>query len=217
MMKNIAKIDFTLFFKNILFAIVLMFLTLSIVTTIVVFIQANDQYIQFDYVGFSNFFDLFKPFSSIYTLMLVTLSSYVAIESLSNRKIVEEGKAILELKKLFNDSELREVNHNLRPIVGKWNNDNLPEVNALRDHWNQIDAYIELFELANKLIDKKVISIESFKQHFGYWFECLIDNNNIRFKVRVEERDWNSFKELCKKMNIDLKSYSPKYDLKTIN
>lgn len=206
-------INFTSFFKKILFSVVLILLILSVYSTIVVFTQAAKSEIQLDYSGLSIFFKLFNPFVSIYASMLATLSAYVAIESLNNRKIVEEGKSILELKKLLNDPELREVNQNLRPIVGKWNNDNMPEMNGLCEHWPQIDAYAELFELANTLINKKVISIESFKQHFGYSFESLIENNKIRLKLRVEDRGWIGFKQLCKKMNVDLKTYEPMRNL----
>src|SRR5690554_5133933 len=116
-MKSMTEINFTSFFKKILFSVVLILLVLSIYSTIVVFIQAFKSEIQLDYGGHSNFIQLFQPFSSIYASMLITLSAYIAIESLSNRKIVEEGKSILELKKLLNDPELREVNQNLRPIV----------------------------------------------------------------------------------------------------
>lgn len=210
---RMARIDFTMLFRNVLFVIVLILICLSILSTVFVFIQASTLDIQINYSGLTNFFNLFAPFGTIYGSMVVSLSAYVAIESLNNRKIVEEGKAILELKKLFNNPELQQVNQNFRPISGKWNNDNLPQINGLKEVWPEVDAYIEVFELANKLIDSKVISLTSFKDHFGYSFECLIENDKIRFSVRVSNRGWRNFKELCQKMNVDLKTYKPKWDL----
>lgn len=205
--------DSTLILKKVLFIIVLSLLGISIITLIFIFIHLTKYSLQLDYQGVSKFLSVFSPFKTLYSSMFITLSAYVAIESLSNKKIVEEGKALLELRKLFNQPDILKVHQNFIPITGKWTNDNLPELNGLANHWREIDPYIELFELANKLIDKRVISLESFTEHFGYWFECLIENDKIRFKTRVEDRNWTNFISLCEKQGIDLKSYIPKKDL----
>lgn len=208
-MKNI---DITKVFKKILFLIVVTLIVVSIISIFFVVFHAAKLSLQLNYEGLINFLELFIQFSALYASMVVSLSAYVAIESLNNHKIVEEGKAVLELKKLFNTIELQEVSKNLRPITGKWNNDNLPQINGLRDVWPQVEAYIGVFVFANHLIDSKVISFQTFQDHFGYSFDCLVENDKIRLMLRIGEGN-NNFKELCDKMNIDLKTYKPKWNL----
>jgi hypothetical protein len=113
-------------------------------------------------------------------------------------KSSEEGKALLDIRILLNEKDNLEVHQNIRGISGAWSKGIPSNIANDPDTWRKIDNYLGIFELINILINKDVISLESFNNQFGYRVDNISNNNDIMSYLDkyINGKGKSSWKEL---------------------
>jgi len=129
---------------------------------------------------------------------LAILSIFFAGISLRNSKKVEEGKFLIELRKMF--SEHNFVHYKLRN-GGVWTT----EDNPIPDHtknWAKIDSYLGLFELCEILIKNGSLTEKHFSRQYKYRLENILENDQIVLKIKDERDYWSDLLKLIYRVNL---------------
>lgn len=149
-----------------------------------------------DKEGFNNFMGFFKPSLNLLTVTIITIPVYIALETLISSINNQEGKALIDLRKLLNEPENLEIHKKLRGSSGDWSIKIPQEEFDNKDTWRKIDNYLGILELINILIEKGVISKENFNTQFGYRIDNVFENADIRSYLEGYEKHEIVWKEL---------------------
>jgi len=198
-------------FRKILLCISIILLFISLSSVVFVFIEASNYQLLLNNFGFQFFLSLFQPYLPIITTSIIVTTAYIAIETLKSHieqlimnKVAEEGKALLEIRILLNEKDNLEIHQNIRGNSGLWSNGIPMPAYKEPDTWRKIDNYLGILELINILINKNVISLESFNNQFGYRVDNVLKNIDIMsyLKGYTDEKGnsiWNELFDLFKK------------------
>lgn len=141
--------------------------------------------------------ELIANYITIIGLPIAISSIIVAIFNINQSKKIEQGKFLIELRKMF--SEHNYVHFNLRN-GGKWTNNEIPDN---LENWAKIDSYLGLFELCEILIQNKSLSEKHFKSQYLYRIENILSNDEIVLKkLRNENDSWNNLLRLISRFKI---------------
>jgi hypothetical protein len=123
---------------------------------------------------------LFEPFNALLAATFIAIPVYIGLETFLSSINNQEGKALIDIRKLLNESDNLEIHKKLRGTSGEWAL-GIPQaqINDL-DTWRKIDNYLGILELINILIEKEVISKENFNSQFGYRVDNVQTNPDIR-------------------------------------
>jgi len=100
-----------------------------------------------------------------------------------NRK-VDEARFWLELRRMF--GEYSDVHLKLRG--GEWQG---PQTN---EEWASVEGYMGLFEHCSRMLEDKLIGLETFKSLYGYRVDNILNNQLIVTKKLLERKEyWKDF------------------------
>ena len=154
--------------------------------------------------GYDTFLKFCVKYSHLYASTFLAISVYIATISLINKKEIDEGKTLLDIKLLlenYNDIHLK-----FRGETGEW----IRKVPEIKDKaksieiWAKIDAYLGTFELCGILVDKGTISLANFNSQFGYKLRNILSVENVRSRINYERSSWSELIKLATKMNIPI-------------
>jgi len=197
-------------------------LVLLVLTIIAVIFTLNESSIldqNFSKQGLIYFIDLFDSFKNLITATFIIIPVYIALQTLISNNNNQEGKALLDLRNLLNESENLEIHKKLRGEGGGWANGIPENEKANKDTWRKIDNYLGILELVNILLGKNVISQEHFDNQFGYRVNNVFNNEDIiNYLLDYENKEivWKELINLFKKRGLKL-SLATKPGHKTFN
>lgn len=157
----------------------------------------------FSQKGFNTFLNIFTPYSYLYASTFIVISAYLALQSLFNKKDIDEGKALLDIRLLL--ERYNDIHQNFRGEYGAWI-DGVPDFEDKikgNETWARIDAYLGIFELCGILIEKGTISMDNFKSQFGYKLKNAMNVKNVREKIENEASSWKELYKLANRMKIN--------------
>jgi hypothetical protein len=95
-----------------------------------------------------------------------------------------------------------EIHLKLRP-GGKWREEGTGPSSV--QEWVKVEAYMGLFEHANRMLNMKLIDLDTFKDIYEYRISNIIANEIIKKDKLVDKSDsWKNFIELCNKMGLKI-------------
>ncbi len=197
-MKKIIKHSLKLF-RIILLSVTIILTIISLIIFLSILCSSFVLKFQYDINGVVNFLALFNPFKEILTATFITIPIYIGLETLITNLNSQEGKAILDFRILLTSNDNIEIHNKTRGANAEWSvaipNEELNDINT----WRKIDNYLGTLELLNILIDKDLISIDSFNNQFGY----RVDNiyYNVPIKEYIDNYPTNTWSELHKLFN----------------
>lgn len=197
-MKQIIKYSLKLF-RIILLSVTIILTTISLIIFLSILSSSFVLRFQYDINGVVNFLALFNPFKEILAATFITIPIYIGLETLITNLNSQEGKAILDLRILLASNDNIEIHNKTRGPNAEWSivipNEELNDINT----WRKIDNYLGTLELLNILIDKDLISIDSFNNQFGY----RVDNiyYNVPIKEYIDNYPTDTWSELHKLFN----------------
>ena len=131
------------------------------------------------------------------------ITAFLAIRQFKNTQKSTEGQLYVQLRQMMS-SQYSEIQQKLRRGEGVWgkNDDKGPmSEDDPSKWWAKVDEYLRFFEYCYTLIEKKLISIKTFKSLYWPYINDIMRNKQI--KQHVEEEEWQNFKELFSKMRIE--------------
>ncbi len=144
--------------------------------------------------------ELIANLVTIIGLPIAIVSILYSMASLLQTKKIEEGKFLIELRKMFADHN--HVHYKLR-YGGEWSQGNNPIPNDTEE-WAKIDSYLGLFELCEILIQNGSLSPEHFSSQYKYRLENIIASNQIVLKIRDERDYWTNLLRIINRVALNL-------------
>ncbi|MCB9230094.1 MAG: hypothetical protein H6581_00400 [Bacteroidia bacterium] len=109
----------------------------------------------------------------------------ISILQLKKNSMINEANFWLSLREIFNTEDRVKVHQGFRNA--QWRH-NAPQNN---EEWILIEDYLGLFEVCQKLLEKKVISQEMFKNLYEYRIYNFLNNREAAIRKLVcEYYDW---------------------------
>ena len=72
------------------------------------------------------------------------------------------------------------------------------------DEWDQVVAYMGVFEHCNAMIDSQLIDLETFKNIYRYRIELLLENDTIKNSLLRDRGEvWQDFIHLCHIVDLE--------------
>jgi predicted membrane protein len=163
-----------------LLTILLILIIFSIIGVVLTLLDCKNLELSITREGFLYFIRLFEPFNSLLTATFIAIPVYIGLETFLSSINNQEGKALIDLRKLLNEPENLEIHKKLRGTSGEWAMGIPEEQKNDLDTWRKIDNYLGILELINILIDKDVISKDNFNSQFGYRIDNIQSNQDIK-------------------------------------
>jgi hypothetical protein len=111
------------------------------------------------------------------------------LEQMEQNRKINEARFWLELRKMFGD--FADVHLKLRG--GDWPGPDSAE------EWTRVEAYMGLFEHCSRMLQDKLIGIDTFKRLYGYRIGNILANRRIVEKKLIDHgKDWQDFIELVR-------------------
>lgn len=133
---------------------------------------------------------------SIATALFTGGALILTYRQIRNAYRVTKASFWIEIERLFEKSD--NVHINLRP-GGKW----VDKSDFTASEFSEIEDYMGLFELCERMISEKVIDEETFKTMYKYRLINIVANKNIvKYKLVDEKSDWTEFINLLDRFNI---------------
>jgi len=198
-MRNITIMIKTL--RIILRAALVTLLILSIITLSFSLCDNFGKDFVFTRNGFDSFLNIFIPYSFLYASTFIAISANLALESLFNKKAIDEGKALLDIRLLL--EKYNDIHLNFRGEDGAWVKSVPDFEDKIKDNetWAWIDGYLGIFELCGILIEKGTISMDNFKSQFGYKLNNALAVKNLQTRIENEAPSWIELNKLANKIN----------------
>lgn len=194
-MKKVFKKSLNIF-RILLLTITAILIILSIISVVFTVHDSVNLELTIDKQGFIYYLKLFDSFKTLLTATFIIIPVYIALETLISNINNQEGKALLDLRVLLNESENLEIHKKIRGTSGDWANGMPQNEKDEKDTWRKIDNYLGILELLNILIDKNVISKENFDNQFGYRVDNVFNNQDIKAYLDSYENKEIVWKEL---------------------
>jgi hypothetical protein len=144
--------------------------------------------------------ELIANIVTIIGLPIAIISILFSLASLRQTKKIEEGKFLIELRRMFAQHDY--VHFKLRN-GGEWTAENNPIPND-HEEWAKIDSYLGLFELCEILIQNGSLAKEHFSSQYKYRLENLINSDQIVLKIRNEREYWTNLLRIINRVAINI-------------
>ena len=129
-------------------------------------------------------------FWSIVTAVATCVAAAVACWQLNRINATDSSRFLLELRDAFSEKHRWEVHCAIK------NKDN----EYLKTHEPEVDDYLGLFEICEKMIEKGTITANDFSNFYLYRLEYILNNAFILEKFLNEKvLYWTSFSKLLKR------------------
>jgi hypothetical protein len=145
-------------------------------------------------------FELIANIVTIIGLPIAIISILFSLASLRQTKKIEEGKFLIELRKMFAQHD--HVHYKLRN-GGEWTIGNNP-IPDETEEWAKIDSYLGLFELCEILIQNGSLSQDHFSSQYKYRLENIIASNQIVLKIRDERNYWTNLFRIINRVSLNI-------------
>lgn len=153
--------------------------------------------LDFSIEGIHFYFEKIGPYWKIFAIPITLVPILLIIYTIQQNTAVKETSALLDIRNALNSKDNVEVHNNLRENKGGWR-DSIPQDN---DTERKIDNYLGTLELCAILIRNNVITVDNFKNQFGYRVYNVVRQPQIVEKIEDEEKFWT---DLLYLISLDL-------------
>lgn len=149
------------------------------------------------YQGIINFLSKFVPFHSLFSGTIMLMTIYVALASYLRSKQLEAIKGMQDIRKML----MTEDNMRIHELL-EWDNDEekKQKENIFKSEFEKrqgvVYNYMGILELSKIYLDEGIITIEQFKEQFGYRIDNIYNNPLIKKWINFDPNNWQTLNAL---------------------
>lgn len=187
-----------------LLIVAIMLVILSGIAIVRIFVdECIHHTLSVDLQGLLNFLSFFKPFYSLFSGTIITLTLYVALCTFIRSKKVDAVESLVHIRELLSSTENMDIHSMLETGTESFEE-------YYSKHKVHVYNYLGILELGNIYLDKNIISEEDFMGQFGYRIENVFNNQFLKKEIENDKTYWQVLLDLHCKVSCIIKNYQNK-------